>query len=85
MAVALRDQPGIRGVVLGGAPEGGGAALVAAVRSDSGLDASALLEQGKALVKGGGRPDPLLVVVGGRDADGVDEALALARAAAGPH
>ena len=31
LAVAVRDQPGVRAVVLGGAPEGGGVALVAAV------------------------------------------------------
>ena len=39
LAVALRDQPGMRAVVLGTAPEGGGAALVAAVTPDSGLHA----------------------------------------------
>ena len=39
LALAVREQPGIRAVVLGGAPEGGGAALVAAVATGSGLNA----------------------------------------------
>ena len=46
------------------APEGGGAALVAAVTPDSGFDASALLEEAKKLIKGGGGKDPLLAVAG---------------------
>lgn len=83
MAVALRDAPGIRGVVLGSAPTGGGAALVAAVNPDSGLHASELLEDAKPLIKGGGGKDPLLAVAGGKDAGGIDAALATVRAAAG--
>ena len=83
LAVALRDQPGMRAVVLGTAPAGGGAALVAAVVPDSGLHASALLEDAKALIRGGGGQDPVLAVAGGKDAEGLDAALASVRAAAG--
>ncbi len=83
IALALRDQGGLRAVVLATAPEAGGAALVAAVTPDSGLDASALLEEAKKLIKGGGGKDPLLAVAGGKDADGIDAALATVRAAAG--
>ena len=83
LAVALRDQPGMRAVVLGTAPEGGGAALVAAVVADSGFHASELLRDAKALIKGGGGNDPLLAVAGGKDAEGLDAALASVRAAAG--
>jgi alanyl-tRNA synthetase len=83
LAVALRDQAGIRAVVLGTAPEGGGAALVSAVRPDSGFDASALLDDAKRLIKGGGGKDPLLAVAGGKDADGIDAALDTVRVAAG--
>ena len=64
-------------------PEGGGAALVAAVTPDSGLDASGLLEDAKKLIKGGGGKDPILAVAGGKDADGIDAALDTVRAAAG--
>jgi len=83
LALALRDKPGIRAVVLGTAPDGGGAALVAAVTPDSGFDASALLEDAKKLIKGGGGKDPLLAVAGGKDADGIDPALDAVRVAAG--
>jgi alanyl-tRNA synthetase len=83
LAVALRDQPGMRVVVLGTAPEGGGAALVSAVTADSGFDASVLLEDAKQHIKGGGGKDPLLAVAGGKDADGLDRALDAVRAAAG--
>jgi alanyl-tRNA synthetase len=82
LAVALRDQ-GLEVVVLGAAPEGGGAALVAAVTPGSGFHASELLEPAKALIKGGGGKDPLLAVAGGKDAGGLDAALDTVRAAAG--
>ncbi|MFZ6002758.1 MAG: alanine--tRNA ligase [Actinomycetota bacterium] len=83
LALALRDQPAIRAAVLGTAPATGGAALVAAVAPESGLDASALLEGAKALIKGGGGKDPLLAVAGGKDAGGLDAALDSVRQAAG--
>ena len=83
IALALRDKDGLRAVVLGTAPEGGGAALVAAVTPESGFDASALLEDAKKLIKGGGGKDPLLAVAGGKDAEGIDAALDSVRAAAG--
>ncbi len=83
MALSLRDEAGIRAVVLGGAPAGGGAALVAATTDDSGLDAGALLADATKAIKGGGGKDPRLVVAGGKDPEGLDEALALARTAAG--
>ena len=82
LAVALRDQ-GLRAVVLATSPEGGGAALVAAVTPDSGFHAAELLDGAKALVKGGGGKDPLLAAVGGKDADGIDAALDAVRSAAG--
>ena len=83
MAVSLRDRPGIRAVVLAGAPEGGGAALVAATTEESGLHAGELLAEAKKLIKGGGSNDPRLVVAGGKDPDGLDPALDLVRAALG--
>ncbi|MGQ0432793.1 MAG: alanine--tRNA ligase [Microthrixaceae bacterium] len=83
LALALRDHAGIRAVVLGTAPDTGGAALVAAVRPDSGLDASELVDEAKKLIKGGGGKDPFLVVAGGKDADGLDAALQAVRVAAG--
>ncbi len=83
LAVAVRDQPGIRGVVLGGAPDGGGAAMVSAVRSDSGLHASELIAEAARTVKGGTGKNPELAVAGGKDPGALDVALDQARAAAG--
>ncbi len=83
LAIAVRDKTGVRGVVLGGEPEGGGAALVAAVRKDSGLDAGALIEDAKKTIQGGGGPHPELAMAGGKNAAGIDDALDQARTAAG--
>ncbi len=83
LALAIRDRPGIRAVVLGGEPEGGGAALVAAATSDGGLDAGALIEDAKTSIKGGGKAKPDLAMAGGKDAGGIDTALDQARSAAG--
>jgi alanyl-tRNA synthetase len=83
LAVAVRDQPGVRAVVLGGEPPGGGVALVAAVTKDSGFNASELIAESARTVKGGGGKSPDLAVAGGRDPSRLDEALDQARAAAG--
>jgi alanyl-tRNA synthetase len=83
LAVAIRDRSGIRAAVLGGEVEGGGAGLVAAADPDGGLDAGALLDGAGRAIQGGGRADPSLTVIGGKDANGVDDALAAARVAAG--
>ena len=81
LAVAVRDQPGVRAVVLGGLPEGGGVALVAAVGKGAGLDASAILAGPARTVGGGGGRNPEVAVAGGRDASRLDEALEQARQA----
>jgi len=83
LAVAVRQQPGIKAVVLVGEPDGGGVALVAAVTKDSGLDAPALLQDAAKAVGGGGGGRGDIATAGGRDAARIDEALSLARAAAG--
>ena len=83
LAVALRDKPEVRAVVLGSAPEAGGVALVAAVSPDSGLDASDLLADAAKAVKGGGGKGAALATAGGKDPEALDEALDMARRAAG--
>lgn len=82
LAVAVRDL-GARAVVLGGAPDDGGAALVAAVAPNSGLDASTLIAEAARTVKGGGGKSPDLAVAGGKEPAALDEALGQARTAAG--
>ncbi len=83
LAVALRDRDDIRAVVLGGAADGGGAALVAAVAEGHEPQAGALIAEGAKAIKGGGGKGADLAMAGGKDADGVDEALDLARQAVG--
>jgi alanyl-tRNA synthetase len=83
LAVAVRDQPGIKAVVLMGEPDTGGVALVSATTKDSGVNASELIAGAARAVGGGGGKDPLLATAGGKDASKIDEALELARKAAG--
>jgi alanyl-tRNA synthetase len=83
LAVAVRDQPGIRAVVLGGAPDGGGAAIVSAVRSGQDLHASELIAEAARTVKGGTGRNAELAVAGGKDPGALDAALDQVRAAAG--
>jgi len=82
LAVEVRNRPGIRAVVLGGEPEGGGVALVAAVARDSGVEAWQLLADAARTVGGGGGRSPEVAIAGGRDASRLDEALEQARRAA---
>ena len=83
LALAVRDVAGIRAAVLGGAPDGGGAALVAAVAPGADLDAGALIADAAKAIKGGGGRNPDLAIAGGNDPAGLDEALAQVRAVAG--
>jgi alanyl-tRNA synthetase len=85
LAVAVRQHDRIRAAVIGGAPDGGGAALVAAARPGSGLEAGALLARGAKAIKGGGGKGAEVAMAGGKDPGGVDEALRLAAEAAGIH
>jgi alanyl-tRNA synthetase len=83
LAVAVRDQPGIRGAIIAGEKEDGGVALVAAVVKDSGLHAGELIADAARTVGGGGGKGPELAQAGGNDASRIDEALDQVRAAAG--
>ena len=85
LAAAIRDRSGIRAVVLAGAPEAGGVALVAAVVPDGELNASDLIDEAARAVEGGfGRKgNPPLIVAGGKKVEGIEDALDHARVAAG--
>ncbi|MCY4068003.1 MAG: alanine--tRNA ligase [Acidimicrobiaceae bacterium] len=83
LTMSVRDSDGVQAVVLGTALESGGAALAAAAVEGSGFDAGALIADAKKAISGGGRPAADFCVAGGADAGGLDEALDLARAAAG--
>ena len=81
LALSLRDRPGIRAVVLMGSPGGKGVAVAAAVSADSGLNAGELIADAVRKVGGGGGKGELIATAGGRDADQIDAALDLVRAA----
>jgi len=82
LAMAIRDSEGVDAVVWGCAPEGGGVALVAATVPDGGYHAGELIADASKLIKGGGGKGADLAVAGGKDADGLDGALEVARQAA---
>jgi alanyl-tRNA synthetase len=83
LAVAVRQQPGVRAAVIGGEKPDGGVTLVAAATKDGGLNAGELIADAARTVKGGGGKGPELAQAGGRDAARLDEALDQVRAAAG--
>jgi alanyl-tRNA synthetase len=82
LAIAVREQPGVAIVVLGGRSDTGGASLVAALRPHSGVQAADLLRDAARAVKGGGGGKGDVAVAGGKDPSGVDEALRIAGEAA---
>jgi alanyl-tRNA synthetase len=79
LAVAVRDR-GVTIVVLGAVFDGGGVGLVAA-SAPGGPDAGAVLSDAASTIGGGGRKNPELTVIGGKDAASLDAALDQARAA----
>ena len=81
LAVALRDRPGMRAVVLGTSPGGKGVALVAAVAPDSGFNAAELIADAARIIGGGGGKGADLAAAGGRHPEHLDEALEQVRAA----
>ena len=83
LAVSIRDIDGVKAVVLGAALDSGGAALAAAATEGGGFHAGDLIGEAKKTIGGGGKSAADFCVAGGRDADRLDEALELARAAAG--
>ncbi len=83
LAVALRDRPGMRAVILATSPGGKGVAFVSAVSVDSGLNAGELISDAIRVVGGGGGKGAELAAAGGRDPEKIDEALEVARSVLG--
>jgi alanyl-tRNA synthetase len=82
LAVAVRQQPDVRRVVLVGVTPSGGVALAAAVRSDEGIAAASLIADAARAVGGGGGGKGDVATAGGKDPSGVEEALRIAGEAA---
>ena len=82
LALAVRQQVGIRAVVLGGLTPEGGVSLVAAVTPTSGLSATALIKDAAKAVGGGGGGKGDIATAGGKLPEHLPEALRLAEVAA---
>jgi alanyl-tRNA synthetase len=82
LAVAVRQRPGIRVVVLIGETTSGGVGLVAAVDPLGGWTASELLKDAAKVVGGGGGGKGDIATAGGKDPAAIPQALELAARAA---
>ncbi len=82
LALAVRQQPGVRRVVLMGVTTTGGVSLAAAVRPDEGFPAADLIKNAARAVGGGGGGKGDIATAGGKDPAGLDEAMRIAIEAA---
>ena len=82
LAIAARQQPGIRRVVLMGVTSAGGVSLVAAVQAAEGVEAADLIKAAARAVGGGGGGKGDIATAGGKDPSGLDEAMRIALEAA---
>ena len=82
LALAVRNEPGVDVVVLGGVTSAGGVSLVAAVTPATGIQAASLIKDAAKAVGGGGGGKGDVATAGGRDPAGMDEALRIAADAA---
>jgi alanyl-tRNA synthetase len=81
LAVSVRNEPGIRAVVLAGTPDGERVVIGASVAKDSGLVAGELAVLAAKTTGGGGNAKaPETATAGGKDVSRIDEALAAVRA-----
>ena len=82
LAIAVRQQPGMRIVVIIGETTTGGVSLVSAVAPGSTTPASTLITDAAKAVGGGGGGKGDIATAGGKDVSGIPEALRLAAVAA---
>jgi alanyl-tRNA synthetase len=82
LAIAVREQPGIRRVVLMGATMSGGVSLVATVQPDDEMPAADLIKTAARAVGGGGGGKGDIATAGGKDPGQLDEAMKVALEAA---
>ena len=81
LAVSIRNEPGIRAVVLVGTPEGERVVVAAAVAKDGGLVAGELAVTAAKTTGGGGNAKaPDVATAGGKDVSKIDDALEAVRA-----
>jgi alanyl-tRNA synthetase len=82
LTIAVRQQPNIHTVVLIGVSPGGGVSLVGAVDAASGKNAAQLITSAAKAVGGGGGGKGDIATAGGKNPEGIPEALRLAQEAA---
>jgi alanyl-tRNA synthetase len=82
LTIAVRQQV-VRRVALLGATPSGGVSLAAAVDPDEGIAAADLIKDAARAVGGGGGGKGDVATAGGKDPDGLDEAIRIAAGAAG--
>ena len=82
LAIAVRQQAGVQIVVLAGLTDTGGVSLVSAVQPASGRVAGDLIRDAAKAVGGGGGGKGDIATAGGKNPEGIDEALRIAEAAA---
>ena len=78
LAKQLTTLEGIDVIVLGGEPASGGACLVAAVAGGVDHHAGELIAEGSKLISGGGGKGKDFAIAGGKNPDGIDDALEVA-------
>jgi alanyl-tRNA synthetase len=79
LAVAVRQQPNIKVVVIGAVTDTGGVSLVAALHSSISANASDVIKDAAKAVGGGGGGKGDIATAGGKNPEGLDEALSIAR------
>ena len=79
LALAVRQQSGVRAVVLVGVTDTGGVSLVGATDPSLKVNASDLLKDAARAVGGGGGGKGDVATAGGKNPAGIDEALSIAR------
>jgi alanyl-tRNA synthetase len=82
LALAIRQQNGIRAVVLVGETDTGGVSLVAATLPALKTNASDLIKDAARAVGGGGGGKGDIATAGGKNPDGIEEAIDIARSKA---
>jgi len=78
LCLAVRQTGRARIVVLGGVAPSGGVSLVAAVTAEAGIGAGVLIKDAARAVGGGGGGKGDVATAGGKNPDGLDEALRIA-------
>jgi alanyl-tRNA synthetase len=79
LAIAVRQRPGMRAVVLAGVNETGGVSIVSAVAPALGVQAADLIKDAARAVGGGGGGKGDIATAGGKDPGGIDTCLEIAR------